>query len=256
MSSTAAISRWPPPGADPAAVSVYSTFLIRGYLRRVLIVEFYPAGDRLVDADRTVIAGLAADAEADVRALLPMADPLHLLVCASTAVLAATGDNASTQEPDRITWLVDPRRGAADVAAAHLRKALFHEAYHAARFRRLRQEAGTRLWLHVALGEGLATVFARDFADAHEPWSAYDPAVIAGWAAELARQGPADDLRAYKFRHGDGREWIAFRVGTWLVDGIVQRTGQSAADLVWTPAEELVELCDLPQHRWRGEVHG
>lgn len=90
----------------------------------------------------------------------------------------------------------------------------------------------------------------------HEPWFAYDPALIAGWAAELARQGPADDLRAYKFRHGDGREWIAFRVGTWLVDGIVQRTGQSAADLVWTPAEELEELCDLPQHRWRGDVQG
>jgi len=92
------------------------------------------------------------------------------------------------------------------VAAAHLRKALFHEAYHAARFRRLRHEAGTRSWLHIALGEGLATVFARDCAEAHEPWSAYDPAVIARWAAELARQGPADDLQGYKFRHDDGRE--------------------------------------------------
>lgn len=128
---------------------------------------------------------------------------------------------------------------------------MFHEAYHAARFRRLRHEAGTRSWLHIALGEGLATVFARDCADAHEPCSAYEPAVIAGWATELGRQGPAQDLQAYKFRHDDGREWIAFRVGTWLVDGIQQRTGQTAADLVWTPAEELAELCNLPQRRLR-----
>lgn len=53
--------------------------------------------------------------------------------------------------------------------------------------------------------EGLATAFARDCADADEPCSAHDPTVIAGWAAELARQGPVDDLRSYKFRHDDDR---------------------------------------------------
>jgi hypothetical protein len=191
------------------------------------------------DSQRTAIRQVAEDADALVRESLPLAEQLHLLVEGSPDVLT-TGDNAHTIAPHLVRWLADPGRDITAVARDHLRHAFAHEAFHAARFRRLGEEAGSHSWTQVAIGEGLATAFARDTAGANEPWAVYDPAVISSWAAELLRQPitPAD-MSGWKFRHPDGRQWIAYRVGTWIVDSLRDLTGQSPADLVWTPASEI-----------------
>lgn len=173
---------------------------------------------------------------------LPLLDRVQLLVRASTAVLDATGDNACTIRPDLIRWSVDPSRGVIDVCRARLIKSFLHEAYHAARFRELASEAEATTWLDIAIGEGLATAFARDAGDAHEPWANYDPSTIASWAQELfSASVDAPGLAKWKFQHPDGREWIAFRVGTWLVDQICELRSATPAELVWVPVDELVE---------------
>jgi uncharacterized protein YjaZ len=148
--------------------------------------------------------------------------------------------------PHLIRWRVDPARGVAEVTREHLAKAFLHEAFHAARFRRLPLDANASSWANIAIGEGLATAFARDAGDAHEPWAAYDPAVIDSWTSELINQPvDPDRLDRWKFRHEDGREWIAFRVGVRLVDSVTERTGQRPADLVWTPAGEIAALAGI-----------
>jgi hypothetical protein len=191
---------------------------------------------------RTAITHAAEEANLLARESLPLAERLHLLVEGSPDVLE-TGDNAYTIAPHLIRWWADPARDVAVAARAHLAQAFAHEAFHAARFRQLAGEAGSQSWAQVAIGEGLATAFARDAAGAHEPWAAYDPAVITSWAAELLSQTPdPTDLKRWKFRHPDGREWVAFRVGTWIVDSVHELTGKSPADLVWTPATEIAAM--------------
>lgn len=193
------------------------------------------------DDQRAVITRAAEEADTLARSSLPLAARLHLLVEASPDVLE-TGDNAYTIAPHLIRWWADPARDVADVAQAHLAKAFAHEAFHAARFRQLAGEAGSWSWTSIAIGEGLATAFARDAAGAHESWAAYDPATIASWATELLSQPPSADLKHWKFRHPDGREWIAFRVGTWITDSVRELTGKTPADLVWTPAAEIAAM--------------
>lgn len=197
-------------------------------------------------AERRTIESEARDADSLARRHLPLSRVLNLLVEPSSAVIAETGDNAETMEPHLIRWRVDPRRGIETVAEHHLKKAFLHEAYHAARFRGLRHEADGVTWLRVALQEGLATVFARDVGDANEAWALYDAGSIERWAAELVGV-PFDrrDTTRWKFEHEDGRQWIAFRVGSWLVDRLSQETGQSAAELVSTPIEELERMLPL-----------
>jgi len=190
-------------------------------------------------SQRADITQLAEEADELVRASLPLADHLHLLVEGSADVLA-TGDNAHTIAPHLIRWLADPAVDITAVARKHLRQAFAHEAFHAARFRRLAGEAGSHSWMQIAIGEGLATAFARDATGATESWAVYDPAVIGSWAAELLGQPVMSaEMSGWRFRHQDGRQWIAYRVGTWIVDSLRELSGDSPADLVWTPASEI-----------------
>jgi len=55
--------------------------------------------------------------------------------------------------------------------------------------------------------------------------------------------GPSDD---WMLRPPDGREWIAQRVGTWIIDAIHRQTGKKATDFVWVSAPQIADiLCEL-----------
>lgn len=209
----------------------------------MLAVHFLDTESLRFDPEvRATVTEVARAAERQVRTHLPIVDPLHLLIDPSEGVIEATRDNATTITPYLIRWMVDPHTDVAQVAQEHLAKAFAHEAYHAARFRRLGEEATGRSWAEIAIGEGLATVYARDFAGADEPWSDYHHIAIAAWATELMDQ-PMDrtDMAKWKFHHPDNRQWIAYRVGTWLVDQALTNLGESVTDLVWTPASDIYQ---------------
>lgn len=201
-------------------------------------------------AEQASVVGVARDAEDIVGATIPLGDPLHLWVEGSKQVLE-TGDNAFTESTQLIRWWVDPHRGVTQIAQAHLVHAFAHEAFHATRFRQLAGEASSRDLIEVAIGEGLATAFARDTTGATDPWAVYDTSIIGGWLKDLLTV-PADgvELGEWKFRHPDGREWVAFRVGTWIVDQFMALTGQSPADLVWTPTRHIAKVA-LPGYTAR-----
>src|SRR5215469_11798878 len=98
---------------------------------------------RFSHAQRSAISQSAECAELLARQFLPLSAHLHLLAEVSADVLE-TGDNASTLAPHLIRWWADPSRDIIAVARAHLPSAFAHEAFHAARFRRLGKEAGIR----------------------------------------------------------------------------------------------------------------
>jgi hypothetical protein len=198
---------------------------------------------QFTDDERTVIADICEAAEPDLRAALPqLQSHVNLLVEAGTTVIPETGEVGFAMAPHAIRWTVDAARDVASVAASHLRHALFHEAYHAARLVRFPEEAYATDWLSAAIGEGLATVFERDVAGFDPPWGAYDESTIRDWSAELLAQPVDHTFDHWKFHHPDGRRWIAYRVGTWLVDCAVRSAGASVSTLVWTPVDEIARL--------------
>jgi hypothetical protein len=188
--------------------------------------------------DRQTIEAIADRATRDVRRLLPaLPSELRLTVQPGTTVIPETGESAEFGLPGAVYWTVDPRHrgGIAGVASAQLRATLFHEYFH------LIREPGRsgRSLVDAAVNEGLATVFEREFGGAPTPWGSY-PADVAGWAQELLALPNDAPREHWMFRHPDGRRWIGYKVGTYLVDRAVRRSGRSIVDLAGVPTETIL----------------
>lgn len=194
--------------------------------------------------ERAKIASVADAAEQEVRRLLPgLRGRLNLVVTTGTGVIPETGEVGFAASPDVVNWKVDASYGVADVAEKHLRHMLFHELHHCVRLIKI-PSYYTEDWYDGSVFEGLATVFERE-AGWSPPFGEYPETEIEAWAEELFAQPVDHRFREWKFEHSDGRRWISYRVGTWVVDRAVERSGRSAADLVWETTQNIVELAGL-----------
>lgn len=194
--------------------------------------------------DKDAIVAEATRAEPEVRALLPgLRRRLNLVVTSGDGVIPETGEVGFAASPEVVNWKVDACRGVADVARQHLRHTLFHELHHCVRLIRI-PSYYTEDWYDGSVFEGLATVFERE-AGWSPPFGAYPEDEIEDWAEELFAQPVDHTFQHWKFQHPDGRRWISYRVGTWVVDRAVEHSGRSAADLVWEPTPKIVELAGV-----------
>ena len=99
------------------------------------------------------------------------------------------------------------------------------------------------------IGEGMASVFEREFGGATYPFMEY-PDDVSGWVTELLALPDLDPFtpdgqaqrRNWMSRHPDGRHWIGYRAGTYLVDRASRASEKSAADLVTLPTEGVLQL--------------
>ncbi len=199
-------------------------------------VEFYTIdGYTFSDEDKRALRSIANETALEVRRLLPeLPELLRLKVQPGHDVIPETGEGASAFPPDSVYWTVDPKR-ATETIQQQLRPTLFHEFHHLVRDAKLPR--GTIL--DAAISEGLATVFERDYAGAAAPWGKY-PAEVSAWAAELRALPPSASRQEWLFRHPDGRRWIGFKVGTYLVEHALSSTGKSLLTLTYAGTEEIV----------------
>ena len=210
-------------------------------------VHIWPSEHWVDDEAWSTVVEVANEAEADIRKHLPTLEKdLYLLLHQTRVVIPETGDGGFTIGPHCIRWDVDPERGVAAVARAHLRRTLFHECHHAVRLQRRPEEAQVTDWPTIITFEGLACAFASAAGIDRPPHEAYDERVIEDWAAELLIQPVDDRWRQWKFEHPDGRRNIAYRVGTWIADRAISNSGRSAADLVWEAPKQVMELAGVP----------
>jgi uncharacterized protein YjaZ len=98
------------------------------------------------------------------------------------------------------------------------------------------------------VSEGLATVFERDYASGDPLWGRYeDDRTMRQWLSELLAQGDSIN-EDYLFDHPDGRRWIAYKTGAWVVDRVLHSTKVSFQWLTTHRAESVIKL--LPaRHR-------
>lgn len=101
------------------------------------------------------------------------------------------------------------------------------------------------------VSEGLATAFERDFSGRRPPWSEYPEDVLA-WVTELLKVPESERWDQWMFQHPDGRRWIGYRAGTYIADRAIAESGQSAAELVFTPHEEILEVARIDAQRATG----
>jgi len=191
-------------------------------------------------AERRTIQRIADKAASDARVHLPdLPKKLTLRVESGSDVVPETGAGGTAIPPDWVRWMVDATRpeGVTAIANTGLRAVLFHEFHHLVR--------GTKgvpenLMDHVIF-EGMATAFERDFGGAQPLMGSY-PANVPEWVAELMALGPEAEQREWLFKHPDGRRWIGFKAGTYLVDQAMKQSGRNSADLVLIGTTDVLQL--------------
>ena len=102
-----------------------------------------------------------------------------------------------------------------------IRTTTFHELVHAATFQHEPWRPGV---LFGVVTEGLATVFERDHAGAQPLWGKYeDDETMCEWLHELKElPDAAEKNRDYFVNHPDGRKWIVYKTGVWIVDKLLE----------------------------------
>jgi uncharacterized protein YjaZ len=197
----------------------------------------YRAGYAWSQNERAAIERIAQQAAKDVRALLPeLPTALRLTVQVGNKVIPETGETAGVGLPAGVYWTVDPAHpgGVLAVVNAQLRATLFHEFYHLVREARVANDSPVER----VISEGLATSFERDFGGALTPWGDYPPDVAA-WTEEFFALSDSD-REDWITRSPDGRRWFGYKVGTYLADQAVKRSGQSLAQLATAPTADVL----------------
>jgi hypothetical protein len=195
------------------------------------------------DAQRRTIQELATSIEDDVRAVLPgLPMSVAVEVRAEQQPYSRTGASGAALGPERVAWVVDTSRAEGVVAIAEqtLRPILFHEFHHLARGC-TQNGPPFRSFLDGAICEGMATAFARDFASAEQPWATY-PSEVERWYEEVKDLPASATTGEWMFFHSDGRAWVGYKVGTFLVDRAMKSSGRSAAELADVVSEDVVKL--------------
>ncbi|MCK0714796.1 DUF2268 domain-containing putative Zn-dependent protease [Chromohalobacter sarecensis] len=198
------------------------------------------------DARRT-IEEVCADAEPEIRSFLgDLNEDIELACQTGPFVIPETGEMGMAIAPGRVEWTVDARLpgGVAAVARAQLHFTLFHELHHLVRGWVMHGGAARVSFMEGVVSEGLATVFERDFGGRKTPWGQY-PDEVEQWVAELLELPVSASYDHWMFQHPDGRRWIGYRAGTYIVDQAILASGLSAADLALVPSDEILRMSGI-----------
>jgi hypothetical protein len=205
------------------------------------VVFYIHDGYTFSRAEQHTIETIARRAALDAKRLLPgLPDRLIVRVNPGKKVMAETGQTGEISPPNVVYWMVDPDLygGVIAIAKRQLRSTLLHEFHHLVRDSKTTNSGSI---MDQVINEGLATAFERDFGDAPTPWGTYPPEV-ADWVKELRALPPDASRTTWLSRHPDGRRWIGYKAGTYLVDRAMQETGKSASELVSASTEQIVEM--------------
>ncbi|MEI2713606.1 MAG: hypothetical protein V9G04_10025 [Nocardioides sp.] len=133
-----------------------------------------------------------------------------------------------------------------------LRTEVLHQAYHWSQGYTFESPTVTaQTALDIAVYEGAATAFAREHSTTTPLWSDYDPLAVStlqSWRNELETvpvvlyASTRELWRQWAGPQADPNDsWRTHRVGTWIVDQYMARSGTSPVDLRHLPPNEILE---------------
>ncbi len=123
-----------------------------------------------------------------------------------------------------------------------LHQTVFHELNHASRYNTTEFDPS---FLNYAVSEGLATVFERDFAASKPLYGVYEnEETMHEWYKEIA-SGDWSKKEELFFDSSDGRRWIGYKVGTWLVDMAVKNSAKNVIELTSLPCQQIIKFANV-----------
>ena len=193
-------------------------------------------------------------AYSEVRELIPELSEDLKIYFDNWYAIKETGEGGFAYAPDILTMAFISDFANTALQAAHMRSTVFHESFHMAHGHTYEQSTlPYRHALDSAVYEGCASVFERDRTQpAILPgnYSACSESQLQQWADALAEISNED------YRDGDtglwvkwalydkdtSERWKVYKVGTWIVDRVVQKSGKDVLELRKLTAEEILNL--------------
>lgn len=185
----------------------------------------------------------------EVRTILPKLPRKVKIYFGSQNIVKETGVGGFAYAEDIITVSLDPCFKDSELQNNSIRPMIFHESMHL-----FQNYTGTGLQypaLEGAVYEGMATVFEHTYTGAHVPWGDYsdiDEEKLIFWKNQLAKFGIEDyydnvnDVK-WLFYHPEFNEkWIAYRVGSWITNRVLQKYNLQILDLSEKTAKEVIEM--------------
>lgn len=169
---------------------------------------------------------------------------LNILVSPTSAeyVIPETGDVGFTTSEEYCSLTFDSQipYGEANLMRS-LRGSVFHEMVHATTFAHDPWRPGV---MFGAVTEGVATVFERDFTDKDVLWGKYEAQkIMETWFVEIKNIDNSNDdgkNTDYFFNHPDGRRWITYKTGTWMIDALT-KSGEDLFELMQLPHDQVIK---------------
>ena len=183
---------------------------------------------------RGEVQNIIADALSEAAQLLPSQFEFLNIIIGPTLsewVIPETGGMGMTYSDEYISITFDAGVPyGAERMKETLRATVFHEMVHAVTFAHDPWQASA---LFGTVTEGLATVFERDYANSSPLWARYEgDVVMQKWYDEMKSLPQSEEKnRSYFFEHEDGRKWIVYKTGTWIIDKLLA-SGEDMFDLM------------------------
>lgn len=182
----------------------------------------------------------------NAKKLLPSLESDLTFVCQTNSweCIPETGEGANTRSSKLILLSINPELPIGiDILLENSESAILHECNHAARFA---LNIGHASFLESSIMEGLATVFERKYSGSREPlWGKYDTEVISDWYEEIKKLKSSYRWGDYMYNHPDGRRWIGYKVGTWIIDQAMKKSNKTVIELTKLDNKEILKLAEL-----------
>ena len=223
-------------------LGILAAATLGGCERHVVDIEGPRSGRSLSPAEEAELQRVADSAFREARSLLQdLPARLTLIVKFGKDVIPETGESASFGYPGNVGLTIDPDRDVLVTIRTFVRACLLHELHHLARMSRVPNSVALR---DRVILEGLATAFERDTMKATPPWGEVSPEV-ADWAREILRLPETVETEPWFKTRSDGRRFVGYRVGTFLVDRASKASKKSPAQLVFATTAEVLALANF-----------
>lgn len=192
-----------------------------------------------------------ADAYNLARKLLPELPADAHVWLEAREVNTGTGVTGYAKAPGVLALAVDQSFADKEAQRLNLRSAVLHQTYHWVQGHT--HEVSTATYetaLDGAVLEGAATIFAHHYSGTAPPWSNYaliPESVLGEWQADLANMPihlyavSPTAIRDWSSINDDpDLAWRSIRVGAWLVNRYLAKSGKDVLELRHMPASEIL----------------
>ena len=185
----------------------------------------------------------------EVHTILPNLPKTIKIYFSNHGIVPESGVGGFAYSKDTITISVDTKFIDRKKQLSELRSTIFHESFHLSQ--NYTGESGPFTAIENAIYEGMATVFEREYCLEWPTYGDYRSTPerqLQYWIKAVRQLSLADfedHYNEWKFYHSTYKEsWIIYKIGTWIIDQILEKHQLSILDLQPKKADEVASLFD------------